>query len=65
MAGPPADNGGLHKLHRAPALKKGLAQKTVARPNLQQTLCIVMRSALPEEIEKMFHGDDDCFYYYK
>jgi len=31
--------------------------KKGARPKLQKTLGIVMRSALPEEIEKIFHHD--------
>ena len=38
-----------HRRQISPKKKKG------AKPKLQQTLGIVMRSALPEEIEKIFH----------
>jgi len=38
-----------------PHWKQISPKKKGARPKLQQTLGIVMRSALPEEIEKLFH----------
>jgi len=53
LASPPVGQGGLHRLQSAPPPET--EQKKGARPKLQQTWGIVMRSALPEEIEEIFH----------
>ena len=46
----------MHQLQGEHKSKAGLAQEDKgAKAKLQQTLGLVMRSALPEEIEKIYH----------